>query len=105
MTCKTNERFALNTRKTKHYFEQNKIVALKAKRDKNPEVDPFLAEIGNTGLGIPYYAVFTSDSTDVSAPAIQFDGIFLRSQQMLDKIQPAIGASLIDSTTPPVAAR
>ncbi len=105
MTCKTNERFALNTRKTKQYFEQNKIVALKAKRDKNSEVDPFLAEIGNTGLGIPYYAIFTPGSSESAAPAVQFDGIFLRSQQMLDKIQPAIGTPTSDYATPPVAVK
>ena len=105
MTCKTNERFALNTRTTKQYFEQNKIVALKAKRDKNHEVDPFLAEIGNTGLGIPYYAIFKPGSSESATPAVQFDGIFLRSQQMLDKIQPAVGTPPIDSAALPVAVK
>lgn len=100
MTCKTNERFALNTRKTKQFFEQHKIVALKAKRDKNPEVDPFLAEIGNTGLGIPYYAVFTPGEDE----SLQFDGIFFSSDAMIDKIRPAVpGAGA--QPTGPVAAR
>jgi thiol:disulfide interchange protein len=100
MTCKTNERFALNTRKTKQFFEQHNIVALKAKRDKNPEVDPFLAEIGNTGLGIPYYAVFTPGKEG----SLQFDGIFFSSNAMIEKIRPAIPGT--GGTSPgPVAAR
>jgi hypothetical protein len=100
MTCKTNERFALNTRTTKQFFADNKIVAFKALRDKNPEVDPFLEEIGNTGKGIPYYAVFRPGAGE----PIQFDGIFFKSQQMLDKIAPAVlpGA---DATPPPIATR
>jgi hypothetical protein len=88
MTCKTNERFALNTRKTKEYFKENKIVALKAMRDKNSEVDPFLAEIGNTGLGIPYYAVFVPGAAEPT----QFDGIFLQSDTVLNKIKPAVAS-------------
>lgn len=101
MTCKTNERFALNTRLTKKFFEDNQIVALKAMRDRNPEVDPFLEEIGNSGKGIPYYAVFRPGTDE----PWQFDGIFFSSGQMIEKIQPALAAPPVDSTPPPVAAR
>ena len=86
---------------TKQFFKDNKIVALKAKRDKNPEVDPFLEKIGNVGKGIPYYAVF---SPGVDEP-LQFDGIFLSSGQMIEKIRPAIDAVPLDLTPPPVAQR
>jgi hypothetical protein len=86
---------------TKQFFEEHNIVALKAMRDKNPEVDPFLEEIGNRSKGIPYYAVFRPGTEE----PLQFDGIFLTSQQMIDKIQPAVEARSLVSPPPPVAVR
>ena len=76
-------------------------MALKAMRDKNPEVDPFLEEIGNRSKGIPYYAVFRPG---VAEP-LQFEGVFLSSAQMIEKIQSVVESPPIDSGTPPVALR
>ena len=70
-------------------------------RDENPEVDPFLEKIGNASKGIPYYAVFRPG---VEEP-LQFDGIFLTSGQMIEKIQPAVQAPPVASNAPPVAVR
>lgn len=101
-TCKSNERMSLNTRITKQYFQDNNIVALKAKRDKNPEVDPFLEKIGNVGKGIPYYAVFKPGFEE----PWQFDGLFITSSQMIKQIEPAVSARVpVDNTAPPVALR
>jgi hypothetical protein len=57
-------------------------------------------EIGNSSKGIPYYAVFRPG---VEEP-LQFDGIFFTSQQMIEKIQPAV-EDPVASPPAPVALR
>ena len=59
MTCKLNERSALNTKLTKEVVEQQNIVVLKADMtDDAPDIEAKLIEFGNTAKAIPYYAVF-----------------------------------------------
>ena len=59
MTCKLNERSALNTKLTKDVVEQQNIVVLKADMtDDAPDIESKLVEFGNTAKAIPYYAVF-----------------------------------------------
>ena len=69
-------------KKTKTYFQKDGIVALKADRDKSPEVDQLLTELGNSSHGIPYYAVFSGASNE----SVHFGGNYLTSQTVLDAI-------------------
>lgn len=48
----------MNIRKTKQFFEEHGIVAVRADKSKSPEVEEQLVELGNTEKGIPYYAVY-----------------------------------------------
>lgn len=73
MTCKLNERFALNTKLTKTTVEEQNIVFLKADMtDDAPDVEDKLIEFGNTAKAIPYYAVYRPGE----APH-HFDGNFV----------------------------
>lgn len=68
------------------YFEDNNIVALKGDRDRNPEVDPLLIELGNASKAIPYYAIFTKADSE----PVHFDGVFITPDQFLQKLKPAV---------------
>jgi thiol:disulfide interchange protein len=90
--CKTNKRVALNVRSTYKFFEENGVVALKGDKDKTPEVDEVLRELGNKATAIPYYAVY--------APGLQrpihFGGVsVLTPTQVRDAVQQAIDASRV----------
>lgn len=88
MTCKTNERFALNIKETKKYFENHKVIAFKADRDKNPETDELLIALGNSARGIPYYAIYQPGKDEPS----HFGPDFLpTSQSFLDKFAAETG--------------
>lgn len=72
MTCKANERVALNTKSTKKFFEEHGIIAMKAdKTQPNPAIDKILLELGNNSKGIPYYAIFPGDGSD----PVAWDGL------------------------------
>ena len=59
MTCKLNERSALNTKLTKSTVEDHNIVVLKADMtNEAPEIEQTLIDFGNTAKAIPYYAVY-----------------------------------------------
>ena len=81
-------------KKTKKYFEENGIIALKADRDKNPEVDRLLSELGNMSHGLPYYAIF-SGSTNQS---VHFGGNYITSQSVLNTIERVQGENAVRST-------
>jgi len=73
VTCKLNERYALNTKLTKTTVEENNIVVLKADMTHDaPDIEDKLIEFGNTAKAIPYYAVYRPDSEPH-----HFDGNFL----------------------------
>ena len=56
------------------------MVAIKAdKTQESPEIDQLLVELGNTGRGIPFYAVYPGRGGD----PITFDGL-ITQQQVLD---------------------
>ena len=77
----------MNTKKTKEYFETNKVVALKADKGKIPEeVKEILIELGNPKEAIPYYAVY---GPGIKEP-ITFDNIITR-KQVIRAIEEAMG--------------
>ncbi len=62
MTCKTNERSALNTFKTRALVVKHNVVPLKAdKTHKNPDIKKLLEELGNPTGNIPFYAIYPGD--------------------------------------------
>ena len=77
-----NERFAFNTKTTKSYFKDNRIVALKADRDRDPAVDQLLIELGNSAKAIPYYAIYQPGK-----PPVHFEGYFMSSESFLEKFE------------------
>lgn len=80
----------MNVKKTKTYFEENGIIALKADRDKNPEVDRLLSELGNTMHGLPYYAIFSGSTNE----SVQFGSNYITSQTVLNAIESVKGENV-----------
>lgn len=74
MTCKLNERYALNTKYTKSIVEDQNIVVLKADMTEDaPDIESKLVEFGNTAKAIPYYAVYRPGKEEPH----HFDGNFV----------------------------
>jgi suppressor for copper-sensitivity B len=64
---------------------ENGVIAMKADKTRNaPEIDEFLVELGNTGRGIPFYAIFPGAGGD----PILMDGL-ISQQQVLDALEQA----------------
>lgn len=82
-TCKTNERFALNSKLMKSYFEERGVVTLKADFTESlPEGDELLKALGNEATAIPYYAYYPQGAKS----PVHFNGLFLTPQSFLDKL-------------------
>lgn len=80
----------MNIRRTKKFFEENNVVALKADKDKSPEVNELLKELGNTATAIPYYAIF---SPGTNSPD-HFGGDFvLTAGEVEERVQKALDAA------------
>lgn len=87
MTCKFNEAVALNTLEVAKWVKLNRVVTLKADYSgQDPEIAKALTELGNIGLGIPFYAVYPSNGGD----PITFDGV-ITQQKVLDTLAQASG--------------
>ncbi len=57
VTCKVNDKIALDTAEFKAYLKQNNIIYMKADLTvKNPEIESFIKQFG--GFGVPFYVVF-----------------------------------------------
>ena len=59
------------------------------KSQSEAEVNRLLEELGNTGGGIPYYAIFVPGQDE----PIHFDGIFCSADPILEKLKLAAGTS------------
>ncbi len=79
----------MNIPRTKRFFEQNNVVALKADKDKMPGVNDLLKELGNTATAIPYYAIF---SPGMNRP-IHFGGTVLTAGRVEQEVQKALDAA------------
>jgi len=85
-TCKVNEAVALNRHRTKQFFTDHSIVALKADMTSEAiEASELLASLGNASLGIPYYAIFVPGDPHPT----HFGGIYLTSSMVIDRIEQA----------------
>jgi thiol:disulfide interchange protein len=75
----------LNTSDVKAVVEKNGVVAIRADKTRtSPDIDALLVELGNTGRGIPFLAIYPADG---SAP-ILFDGLITK-QMVLDALAEA----------------
>jgi thiol:disulfide interchange protein len=75
----------LNTSDVKAFVEKNGVVAIRADKTRtSPEIDKLLVELGNTGRGIPFLAIYPGDG---GAP-ILFDGPVTK-QMVLDALADA----------------
>lgn len=84
-TCKYNETVILNSAAVKKQVAQNRVVTFKAdKTRESPEIDAFMAELGNVGSVIPFLAIFPSDGDR----PITFDGP-IRQKSLLEAIKQA----------------
>jgi hypothetical protein len=79
----------LNIRSTRTFFAKNNVVALKADKDKMPEVDPLLRRLGNKAQAIPFYAVY---GPGLEEP-IAFGGNLLTASQVRTVVQQAQDAA------------
>jgi thiol:disulfide interchange protein DsbD len=88
LTCKSNERLALNQHETKQYVEANGIATLKAdKTHPAPEVDEFLRRLGNRSGSIPFYAIFPAGNPN---RPITLDGLFTSPQPLVEAMEKAV---------------
>lgn len=93
MTCKYNERVALNVAETKAFVEQNNIVTLKAdKTGDAPQVDEILQKLG--GSAIPYYAIFSPAAPE---KPIVLDGV-ITTGKVIKALQQALSRTDPGST-------
>jgi suppressor for copper-sensitivity B len=75
----------LNTSKVKSVVKKNGVVAIRADKTRSsPEIDALLVELGNTGRGIPFVAIYPSNGDE----PILFDGL-ISQQQVLDALNDA----------------
>ena len=76
LTCKMNEKYALNVAETKAFVDANQIVTLKADMTHEaPDADQLKASLG--GSSIPLYAVFSAGAPN---QPIVFDGPITKSR-------------------------
>lgn len=97
MTCKSNERVALNISSTKKFIEENGIATVKADKTRAaPHVDELLYSLQQGGA-IPFYAVFRPG--DPYRPIV-LDGLLTPSRVREVLEQSKLGK---DSQTTPAA--
>ena len=77
----------MNVKKTRNYFNDHNVVALKANKAKSSEVGEKLIELGNSQQAIPFYAVYAPglDQPITFAPGI------MSSDYVIKQIEKAIG--------------
>jgi thiol:disulfide interchange protein/DsbC/DsbD-like thiol-disulfide interchange protein len=82
ITCKTNERFALDTPKVRQEFSKRNVIALKADWTKgDPEITEILKKHGRAG--VPMYLVYPSGSKETE-PVLLPE--LITSQTVLDAL-------------------
>jgi thiol:disulfide interchange protein len=82
ITCKTNERFAIDTPKVRQEFSKRNVVALKADWTKgDPEITQILKQFGRAG--VPMYLIYPSGSKE-TRPVLLPE--LITSQTVLDAL-------------------
>ncbi|RLS53208.1 MAG: hypothetical protein DWH91_14860 [Planctomycetota bacterium] len=87
-TCKGNELWALNTKKTAAFIKEHNIVCLKADFTKeSPEIKDLLARFGASG--VPLTVIFPPGA---NSKGIKLDGVFSQST-LLNKLEGAFSST------------
>jgi thiol:disulfide interchange protein len=82
ITCKTNERFAIDTARVRREFSKRNVVALKADWTKgDPEITQILKQFGRAG--VPMYLIYPSGSKEAQ-PVLLPE--LITSQTVLDAL-------------------
>lgn len=75
----------MNTKKTRAYFADQGIKALKADKTADaPEIDQLLKALGNNNTQIPFYAVFPADTPNQPQT---YSGLFFSADHFLNEIR------------------
>ena len=75
----------MNTTKTRDYFADQGIKALKADKTTDaPEIDQLLKALGNSNTQIPFYAVFPADAPNQPQT---YSGLFFSADHFLNEIR------------------
>ena len=75
----------MNTTKTRDYFADQGIKALKADKTTDaPEIDQLLKALGNSNTQIPFYAVFPADTPNQPQT---YSGLFFSADHFLNEIR------------------
>ena len=75
----------MNTVKTRDYFADQGIKALKADKTTDaPEIDQLLKALGNSNTQIPFYAVFPAETPNQPQT---YSGLFFSADHFLNEIR------------------
>ena len=75
----------MNTKKTREYFADQGIKALKADKTTDaPEIDQLLKALGNSNTQIPFYAVFPAKTPNQPQT---YSGLFFSADHFLNEIR------------------
>ena len=75
----------MNTAKTRDYFADQGIKALKADKTTDaPEIDQLLKALGNSNTQIPFYAVFPAETPNQPQT---YSGLFFSADHFLNEIR------------------
>ncbi len=81
----------MNTTKTRDYFADQGIKALKADKTTDaPEIDQLLKALGNSNTQIPFYAVFPAETPNQPQT---YSGLFFSADHFLNEIRGVASAS------------
>ncbi len=87
LTCKANEAAAIERPEVARLIRENGVVALRADKTKPaPEVDETLRRLGNKAASIPFYAIFSSNS---SRKPILLDGLLTSPEPIVQAFRRA----------------
>jgi thiol:disulfide interchange protein len=79
----------LKTRQTQSFLEENNVEVLVADlTEPAPEIDELMVTLGNTGKGIPFYAIYPAGGGE----PITFSDVPLRQKTLLGYLKQAVAA-------------
>ena len=85
----------MNTKKTREYFADQGIKALKADKTTDaPEIDQLLKALGNSNTQIPFYAVFPAETPNQPET---YSGLFFSADHFLNEISGVASSSPLKS--------
>jgi thiol:disulfide interchange protein DsbD len=82
ITCKFNERTAINTNSVRALLAEKKVIPMKADwTNANPEITAALKEFGR--VGVPFYVIYRKDQAPIVLPELLTESILLDALRQL----------------------